>query len=230
MGESNSTELLPGDFITTDVYHNTFDDLYEKLLDEAAYLYHRSKKEGWQIQDHDVEDYRRVLGVINEFRQTIVIPLMATAELDPYAMQGSVSNARTKALLDYVRTSIAWAVTGQKSWEAGNQHKAWGCMCRAQYWLGRANQVARLPTAVKRDASKRAQAGATKRDAKFEPLRTLARHLAARRRFPSKRNAALSIKPEILAAAKEQNINLSEMQAERTITGWLDGMSFGSKQ
>jgi hypothetical protein len=103
-------------------------------------------------------------------------------------------------------------------------------MSHAQYWLGISTGVAVMPDAVDQFVSGRAQAGATKRDAKFEPLRTLARELAAKKIYPSKRNAALSIKPEILAAAKAQNINLSEMQAERTITGWLDGMPFGSKQ
>jgi hypothetical protein len=78
--------------------------------------------------------------------------------------------------------------------------------------------------------TERGKAGSTKRDAKFEPLRKLARELASKKRYPSKRNAALSIKDEILAAAKVHEITLSAMQAERTITGWLDGMSFGSKQ
>lgn len=234
MGEHHSADLLPEDFVDTDVYRETFEDLYRKLLDEAAYLYHRGKNKLWQIDADDIANHHGVLAVINEFRKVIVNPLMADPELDPYAMQGSGSNTRTKALLDYVRTSCAWAVTGQKACLAGDEHKGWVCMCRAQYWLGRANQIAQQPTAVKQAASERAQTGASKRDAKFEPLRTLARELASEKSngkpYPSKRNAALSIKPAILAKAHELAIKLSADQAERTITGWLDGMSFGSKQ
>lgn len=63
--------------------------------------------------------------------------------------------------------------------------------------------------------------GAEGRGAKYQPLRVLAFKLVKARKWKSRRNAAKTIKPEILRKAKELEIPLSEDQAEITITGWL---------
>lgn len=239
MGEHHSADLLPEDFVDTDVYRETFEDLYRKLLDEAAYLYHRGKNKLWQIDADDIANHHGVLAVINEFRKLIVNPLMADPELDPYAMQGSGSNTRTKALLGYVRTSCAWAVTGQKACLAGDEHKGWVCMCRAQYWLGRANQVAGLPTAVKRDASKRAQAGANAKHAHNRKAESFALNEAQRRvaEFTSAKKAGEELVDEVnsylatLWKIAEDGDPLYGTDAPptvtaRTIRSWLKDIDF----
>lgn len=239
MGEHYSADLLPEDFAVTDVYRETFEELYQKLLDEAAYLYHRAKNKLWQIDPEDIANHHDVLAVINEFREMIVKPLMAEPELDPYVLQGSSSNARTKALLDYVRASCAWAITGQKACVAGDEHKGWVCMCRAQYWLGRANQVAGLPTAVKRDTSKRAQAGANAKHAHNRKAESFVLREAQRRvtEFTSAKKAGEALVDDVnsylatLWKIAEDGDPLYDTDepptvTARTIRGWLKDIDF----
>ncbi|RQZ27142.1 hypothetical protein DIE16_31990 [Burkholderia sp. Bp9090] len=132
--------------------------------------------------------------------------------------------------VDAIVQSCSYVALALRAEEDGNRDLGWSHAASAQYFLGRIEALLILEPALAHANTVRGKSGATKRDEKFGPLRALARDLAARRYYPSKRNAALSIKPEILAAAKVQNVVLSEMQAERTITGWLDGMPFGSEQ
>lgn len=75
-----------------------------------------------------------------------------------------------------------------------------------------------------------AKAGARGRDNNYKPLRDFARSEVAKRNFPSRRNAALTLKPSVLALAKELEVALSEQQAERTITGWLADIPFARKR
>lgn len=63
----------------------------------------------------------------------------------------------------------------------------------------------------------------------YQPLRDLAKALVSAKRFQSRRNAAITIKPAILAKAKELNIPLSTDQAEDTIKGWLKSMDLPAK-
>lgn len=57
----------------------------------------------------------------------------------------------------------------------------------------------------------------------YKPLiaRVIELVLSKTPRYKSRRNAALSIKPEILGLAKQLSIPLSEQQAEATIGGWI---------
>ncbi len=75
-----------------------------------------------------------------------------------------------------------------------------------------------------------ARAGAKGRDSKYQPMRDFARAEALKRNFPSRRNAALTLKPNILEMSKKLGVNLSEQQAEKTITGWLSDIPFASKR
>jgi hypothetical protein len=75
-----------------------------------------------------------------------------------------------------------------------------------------------------------AKSGGQKRSAKYQPLRDYALEAVEKRKFPSRRNAAMVLKNEVLKLAKELQISLSEAQAEKTITGWLAGVTFGGKQ
>ncbi|KAJ3473181.1 hypothetical protein NLI96_g13098 [Meripilus lineatus] len=166
----------------------------------------------------------------DEFRETFVDPLWATQDLDPYKMENAAQTAERIHFEDDMRLTCAWAVSGRQLFDENVRSKGWQHLCRAYDHLGQARLRARVPTLFENVISNRGQAGAKKRDAKFVPLRNLARELAAKKNYPSKRNAALSIKDEVLASAKDHEINLSADQAERTITRWLDGMLFGRKQ
>lgn len=69
-----------------------------------------------------------------------------------------------------------------------------------------------------------AKKGALGRNAKYQPLKELAAKLVNAKNFNSRRNAAMTIQPEIIAESKKLKIPLSEAQAEITITGWLKEM------
>lgn len=60
--------------------------------------------------------------------------------------------------------------------------------------------------------------------AKYQPLKELAAKLVKEKNFKSRRNAAITISPEIVAESKKLGISLSEQQAEITITNWLKEM------
>lgn len=226
---SSDFELSADDVIDVDVYHATLDELYDKLMRHASMLFQKSKNDAWTILAGDI-DPQRILGSIREFKSSFVAPLLADTNLDPRAMPESFSKYRKDALLDYLRTSCAWAILGRKASEAGDEHKGWVCMCRAYFWLGRARQVSYLPTTVKRLASTGGRKGSNKRNERYEPLRKLARELAAAGNYPSKRNAALSVRERVLKESIALKVNMSEAQAETTITGWLDGMTFTRKK
>jgi len=63
--------------------------------------------------------------------------------------------------------------------------------------------------------------GKEAQDAKLDPVRKFSVDLANKGSYPSYRNAALSIKKEVLEFAKANGTPRSESQAERTIIGWL---------
>lgn len=69
-----------------------------------------------------------------------------------------------------------------------------------------------------------AKSGAAGKKAKYQPLKNLAERLVSEKNFKSRRNAAKTIMPEIIAESKKLSIFLSEDQAEITITGWLKEM------
>ena len=226
---SNDFELSADDVLAVDVYHLTLADLYTKLMHQAGVLFHMSKNDMWHIPAEEIE-HRRILDVVKEFESSFVAPLLADMNLDPYEMPTNFSKSRKQALLDYLRTSCSWAILSRRASAAGDEHKGWVCMCHAQFWLGRAQQVSHLPTTVKRTASTEGRKGSNKRDERYEPLRKLARELAAAGTYPSKRNAALSVKERVLKESVAIKVNMSEAQAETTITGWLEGMTFVRKK
>lgn len=130
------------------------------------------------------------------------------------------------SVIDYVAEATA----------ADEQHiqvNAWMHVANAMYQLGMLESSLVLEPAVGHIIASRnsnqAAVAAKGRTEKYEPLRKLARELAVKKPFTSKRQAALSIKVEILAEAKHLGMSLSEPQAERTITGWLQGMTFAKQ-
>ncbi len=69
-----------------------------------------------------------------------------------------------------------------------------------------------------------AKKGGKGRGEKYKPLKELAAQLVNAGKFKSRRNAAKTIAPEIIAKSKELGFLLSKDQAETTITGWLKEM------
>jgi hypothetical protein len=69
-----------------------------------------------------------------------------------------------------------------------------------------------------------ARKGAKSRSENYEPLRMMARDLVSARSFKSRRNAAKTIAPDIIAEGKKIGVVLSEDQAELTISKWLKDM------
>ncbi len=131
-------------------------------------------------------------------------------------------------------TGCAYSIEAGRVYKAGDPITAYRFLSQAMYFLGLAEGLFILEPAIGLQIEARGKAGASKRDAKYEPLRKLARDLAVAmpsgKPYPSKRNAALLIKDAVLAKSKELGIGISDSQAERTITKWLEGISFGSKE
>ncbi|PRF27114.1 hypothetical protein C6P98_04655 [Burkholderia multivorans] len=227
--DSNDFDLSADDFIAVDIYHQTLDEMYDKVMFWGGQLFRKSKNDLWEISEKD-RNPQLIQSVLDEFQSSFVAPLLADMNLDPYEMPTNFSKSRKQELLDYLRTSCSWAILSRRASEAGDEHKGWVCMCHAQFWLGRARQVSHLPTTVKRIASASGRKGSDKRDEKYRRLRELARDLAAAGNYPSKRNAALSIKETVLKESVARKVNMSEAQAEKTITGWLEGMTFARKK
>ncbi|WP_250512037.1 hypothetical protein [Caballeronia sp. INDeC2] len=164
-----------------------------------------------------------------------VIDALVSQHIDPNEIEDRFETADTGVSnIDMMRLSCAYALGALASWSADDLENAWIGVGHAQYWMGVAFGVGFMKGARKDALSERSRAGANKRDEMYAPLRQFARKEAAAKPngdpYPSKRNAALSVKKAVLAKAAELEIELSENQAERTITKWLDGMSFGSKE
>lgn len=74
------------------------------------------------------------------------------------------------------------------------------------------------------ERTRQATKGAKAKSAKYQPLKELAKKLVDAKKYQSRRNASITIKPEIIAEAKKLGIALSEDQAQITIYDWLTEM------
>nr|WP_315259175.1 hypothetical protein [uncultured Duganella sp.] len=146
---------------------------------------------------------------------------------DQFETTGEISN------LDMMHLSSAYLV-GVLHCYSIDEENAWVGLCHAQYWIGVAYGLGFTQGLIKKAFVNRAKSGGAQRKERYEPLRKLARELAEKgdpatnRPFPSRRQAALKIKDQILAASIA-GVRLKPDQAERTITSWLADMQFGSK-
>lgn len=171
---------------------------------------------------------------VSDFHEFILKPIAESIDNNSLNVQiqtyADHSKYTYRPFITWIITSCMHTVKAHVADEAGLKSKAWSHTINARYYLGLIEGTIILEPALEHIISARSTSGARKRDEKFGPLRELARELAAKKYYPSKRQAALDIKNAILAEAKIFQITLSEMQAERTITGWLEGMSFGGKR
>jgi hypothetical protein len=168
-----------------------------------------------------------------DFTQELLNPFSIASSEEPATITFNREDGAYRGFAKYMQHIIEALATGNdacRAHEEGDSENAWPQMARAFYLLGRLEGLMVVEPAVEYVSATRSKSGASKRDAKFEPLRQFARELATKRNYASRRNAALSIKDQVLSRAKELNINLSADQAERTITKWLDGMTFAAKR
>jgi hypothetical protein len=96
---------------------------------------------------------------------------------------------------------------------------------KASIWLMRASNEMHsvwLTDSPSEDAGKTlARRGGLGKKAKYQPLKDLVIERVGSKKFHSRRNAAYSLAPEVVAKARELEIGLSEQQAPITITKWL---------
>lgn len=169
-----------------------------------------------------------------DFGNEVLIPIAQSSAENPAQIEiRAFENHSKHSFMIYMRTichACAYVQAAQNADEEGRDSAGWSHIANAHYLLGFAEGIFALEPALVGVISARSKSGSTERNAKYEPLRQLARKLAAAGKYPSKRNAALSIKAQILTESQTQGVNLSEAQAERTITGWLEGMTFARKR
>ena len=92
---------------------------------------------------------------------------------------------------------------------------------QATTWLLRAQEYMRWTRSYEPSLARK---GGIAKSKKYDPLKKLVSDLVAKRKWPSRRNAAMTIAHEVIAASRQMNVPLSEMQAEVTIYGWLKEM------
>lgn len=170
----------------------------------------------------------------NDFANEVLIPIAQSSVENPAQIEvHTFENHSRQSFMIYMRKiclACAYVQAAQDAHSEGRESAGWSHIANAHYLLGLAEGIFALEPALAGVISARSKSGSTERNAKYEPLRQLARKLAAAGKYPSKRNAALSIKAQVLTESQAQGVNLSEAQAERTITGWLEGMTFTRKR
>nr|WP_315248261.1 hypothetical protein [uncultured Duganella sp.] len=172
-----------------------------------------------------------------DFWDEVMTPVTAAAPDSPPSVSLDIyadhSEQTYKIFLRLILRIIYYIGEATAADDQAQQTKAWAQVANAMYQLGILENSLVLEPAVGQIIasrnSDRASAAAKGRTGKYDPLRELAQELAKKKPFTSRRQAALSIKAEILAEAKRLGLSLSETQAERTITGWLKGMPFAKQ-
>ncbi|MDN7845781.1 hypothetical protein QZM05_22575 [Burkholderia multivorans] len=164
------------------------------------------------------------------FEKDILQRYEGKTDIDPLAVESEVTSnwkVTQQTHGDLINIACAYAIAAKRVSSGRDYDKAWEYLCQAQYWYGVSSATVVLPDAIERSHKAKSSANAAKGNAnRYGPLRELARELAAAGNYPSKRNAAMSIKDQVVAASQKTGVNLSEMQAETTIIGWLKGMVF----
>ncbi|MGZ7175994.1 hypothetical protein ACXKTX_20455 [Burkholderia gladioli] len=81
----------------------------------------------------------------------------------------------------------------------------------------------RIVSEIKRREAKK---GAEAKDEKFEPIRQFALNLAESGAYPSRRQAVLAIKEQVLTYATSLGVSMSVQQSDKTIDGWLKDLGY----
>jgi hypothetical protein len=149
----------------------------------------------------------------------------------PINSAGAADNQLAKIqILVCIKISLFYCYVSNYCYIDGDTNDAWQLATEASMWRGICYGVANQLAVIGKERTVFARAGAMKRAEKYKPLRDFVLERVGQKNYPSRRNAALSLRKEVLDLAKTLNIGLSVDQAEKTITGWLSGVTFASRQ
>ncbi|WP_027794384.1 hypothetical protein [Paraburkholderia acidipaludis] len=171
----------------------------------------------------------------DDFLREVLMPIAQSSAESPTQIEVRVfKNHSEQSFVIYMRAichACAYVQEARNAHNEGRESEGWSHIANAHYLLGYAEGIFALEPALVRTISARARKNSSEGDEKrYGPLRKLARELAAAGNYKSKRNAALSIKDRVIAESRKTGVNMSEAQAEKTITAWLEGMTFARKQ
>lgn len=199
----------------------SLEEAYLSILHRLAFHYGLLLKPGKSLPD---------------FREEILKPLSESTPDAPATFDLTYFTDHSKATFSlffrYLLDGSVHALYAHQADDEGKHAKAWQHISSAMYALGMLEGTIILEPAMAHIIASRSASGAKKRTEKYAPLRALARELASKKTHMSKRGAVFSIMDEVLAFGEslDPKVTLSKTQTERTITSWLEGMSFGSKR
>lgn len=124
---------------------------------------------------------------------------------------------------------LAYCNQAMKAQEKGEIDVAWKFLIEASYWLGMVNATSVMPaihevvakTARSETAKKAGDARAQKYENCKEEAFRLVRERKPKNGWPSFRKAAIEIQKDVIEFSKQKGRQMSVLQAEKTISGWL---------
>jgi hypothetical protein len=196
--------------MSEDKYHESIESIYRKSIKAFSNCYIELQRKLMGRVVFDADENNRVK-VAEDFKIQIFKPLSAHPSLDPDQVRDELKNLdKVNDPLSLIRVGCAFALTAYRAHKAGDEHKAWVCMCRAQLFLGRAYGARFMPLsvgrAVKKSASKHAQSGANAKHAPERIVKEFALELVQRHLddFAGANGAAVGLAPQINEYLRER--------------------------
>ncbi|MFY2643004.1 hypothetical protein ACOTDF_15710 [Achromobacter insuavis] len=158
---------------------------------------------------------------------SLVTPLRNDPDLNPQQLHDRLHRedvTQSLSLRDLFEVGAAFALRAQRHLTNQDHTLAWIDISSSQYWVGVIAGTQLAVGAGELALSERSRKGSVARTAKYQFLKDRARELVEAGNYKSRRNAALSIKDDLIKLARSQGVGLSADQAERTITKWLTDM------
>lgn len=186
----DSLELTPDDFIVLPPYSRTFDQLADETYSDIRYLYYRSAYE--EGVEKELEAFESVYAAIER-----------KPDLEPPKWRSAKRPVRNKvALYPILRIATAWLVLAKK----GEGDAATYCLAKAQYWLGRGEQLSGLRLDLRHAQSERQKKAAKARVTKADPIREYAVSLVKDNpgRFSGEYAAAAAIEAKVLDRIEQE--------------------------
>lgn len=139
----DSFELTKDDFIVIDTYSRSFEQLLAETHTAIRHLYIQSTYEHWASDGSDLqfETFKRL---DDEFKMSFFGPIDRSADLEPPKYSSPKKPERKKHLLDFLRVAASWLVLANRGQEMGDSERANYCAAKAQYWVGRSEQLSGL--------------------------------------------------------------------------------------
>lgn len=202
--------------MSEDKYHESIESIYRKSVKAFSNCYIEFQRKVMGRDAFDADENNRVK-VADEFKTQIFRPLSAQKNLDPDQVRDELKSLdKVNDPLSLIRVGCAFAITAYRAHKAGDEHKAWVCMCRTELFLGRAYGARFMPLsvgrAVKKSKSKHAQSGASAKHAPERVVKEFALELAQRHLndFKGANGASEQLAPQINAYLRERERNAKE--------------------